>query len=72
MKKKQQQLTHGNQVVFTNGESYSKGNTHTIIGTVSTTGGSKSKRIFRLRGSDGKERFGVEHELRRASRAERY
>jgi len=74
MKKKKQELTHGNQVVFARSGSYDHGLTHTIIDTASTTGDSdkKRKRIFRLRGSDKKIRFGGEHELRRATRAERY
>lgn len=74
MKRKHIKLTHGNQVVFTRSGSYDHGLTHTIIDTASTTGNSDKsrKRIFTLRGSDGKQRFGTEHELRRANRAERY
>lgn len=76
MKRKQQQLTHGNQVVFKRSDRYDKGNTHTIISTVATCGVAKTnerhRRIFKMRGIDGDVRFGAEHELRLATRAERY
>jgi hypothetical protein len=74
MKKKKQELKIGNQVRFQNSGNYDRALTHTISSSTGNVGrsGKSPNRLFSLRGSDGKERFAIEAELRLASSRERY